>query len=285
MRIHLHSYAEVFTNVQMLRYSETFAFEGLSMFRIIGPLADEPSNWVFFVSSSCLFQHVTLGPSVFTVFASLTPWLSRYTYALPYLTHLGKGRGVEIRPHTAGHLLGGSIWEITKDSDSSIYAVDYNHSKERHLNRAVLETFVRWDNVDDDYDISMGASSKSLSFLTLRGWTPMASHWLAYPLIDPRFSSLTRILPSRPLRRRKSEMQSLWDTYSRHCDPTAMCSWCPMLLAGMYVYMCMYALYSPRLPLSCIQSSRVDAGLGFELDVGAFSLSTHSLACPAPSTL
>ena len=64
------------------------------------------------------------------------------------LTHrTGKGRGVEIRPHTAGHLLGGSIWEITKDSDSIIYAVDYNHSKERHLNRAVLETFVRWDSV------------------------------------------------------------------------------------------------------------------------------------------
>ncbi|KAF5748319.1 cleavage and polyadenylation specificity factor subunit 2 isoform X1 [Tripterygium wilfordii] len=55
----------------------------------------------------------------------------------------GKGEGIVIAPHVAGHLLGGTIWKITKDGEDVIYAVDFNHRKERHLNGTVLNSFVR----------------------------------------------------------------------------------------------------------------------------------------------
>ncbi|KAG9144402.1 hypothetical protein Leryth_017536 [Lithospermum erythrorhizon] len=55
----------------------------------------------------------------------------------------GKGEGIVIAPHAAGHLLGGTVWKITKDGEDVIYAVDFNHRKERHLNGTSLESFVR----------------------------------------------------------------------------------------------------------------------------------------------
>lgn len=49
--------------------------------------------------------------------------------------HLGQGCGLSITPLAAGHMLGGTIWKIVKDDEEEIiYAVDYNHKKERHLN-------------------------------------------------------------------------------------------------------------------------------------------------------
>lgn len=47
----------------------------------------------------------------------------------------GKGEGIVIAPHVAGHLLGGTLWKITKDGEDVIYAVDFNHRKERYGNR------------------------------------------------------------------------------------------------------------------------------------------------------
>merc|ERR1712051_164984 len=47
----------------------------------------------------------------------------------------GKGQGLAITPLPAGHMIGGTIWRIVKDGEEDIvYAVDYNHKKERHLN-------------------------------------------------------------------------------------------------------------------------------------------------------
>lgn len=43
----------------------------------------------------------------------------------------GKGEGIVIAPQVAGHLLGGTVWKITKDGEDVIYAVDFNHRKER----------------------------------------------------------------------------------------------------------------------------------------------------------
>ncbi|KAL4567760.1 hypothetical protein LXL04_023353 [Taraxacum kok-saghyz] len=43
----------------------------------------------------------------------------------------GKGEGIVIAPHVASHLLGGTVWKITKDGEDVIYAVDFNHRKER----------------------------------------------------------------------------------------------------------------------------------------------------------
>ncbi|KAM0888196.1 hypothetical protein ACQ4PT_028531 [Festuca glaucescens] len=54
-----------------------------------------------------------------------------------------KGEGVVIAPHVSGHLLGGTVWKITKDGEDVIYAVDFNHRKERHLNGTALGSFVR----------------------------------------------------------------------------------------------------------------------------------------------
>ncbi|CAF1091481.1 unnamed protein product, partial [Didymodactylos carnosus] len=47
----------------------------------------------------------------------------------------GNGNGLVITPLPAGHMIGGTIWKITKEGEEEIvYAVDYNHKKERHLN-------------------------------------------------------------------------------------------------------------------------------------------------------
>ncbi|KHG29898.1 Cleavage and polyadenylation specificity factor subunit 2 -like protein [Gossypium arboreum] len=68
--------------------------------------------------------------------------ITRLTYSQNY--HLsGKGEGIVIAPHVAGHLLGGTVWKITKDGEDVIYAVDFNRRKEKHLNGTVLESFVR----------------------------------------------------------------------------------------------------------------------------------------------
>lgn len=49
-----------------------------------------------------------------------------------------RGDGIEITPSCAGHMLGGAFWHIKKDVESIIYAVDFNHAAERHLNGALL---------------------------------------------------------------------------------------------------------------------------------------------------
>ncbi|CAL4993750.1 unnamed protein product [Urochloa decumbens] len=54
-----------------------------------------------------------------------------------------KGEGIVIIPHVAGHSLGGTVWKITKDGEDIVYAVDFNHRKERHLKATVLGSVVR----------------------------------------------------------------------------------------------------------------------------------------------
>ncbi|DBA85072.1 TPA: hypothetical protein ACH3X2_005797 [Trebouxia sp. C0005] len=51
----------------------------------------------------------------------------------------GKGNGLIITPFAAGHMIGGSIWRITSAvGEDVVYAVDYNHRKELHLNSTAL---------------------------------------------------------------------------------------------------------------------------------------------------
>ena len=39
-----------------------------------------------------------------------------------------------ITPLPAGHMIGGAIWKISKEGEEEIvYAVDYNHKRERSL--------------------------------------------------------------------------------------------------------------------------------------------------------
>lgn len=63
---------------------------------------------------------------------------------LYFFLYLGKGQGISITPLPGGHMIGGAIWKIVKDGEEDIiYAVDFNHKKERHLNGCVLETITR----------------------------------------------------------------------------------------------------------------------------------------------
>uniref|UniRef100_A0A1B0GEA0 Cleavage and polyadenylation specificity factor subunit 2 n=1 Tax=Glossina morsitans morsitans TaxID=37546 RepID=A0A1B0GEA0_GLOMM len=56
----------------------------------------------------------------------------------------GKGYGITITPLPAGHMIGGTIWKILKVGEEDIvYAMDFNHKKERHLNGCELERFQR----------------------------------------------------------------------------------------------------------------------------------------------
>ncbi|ORZ22739.1 beta-lactamase-like protein [Lobosporangium transversale] len=50
----------------------------------------------------------------------------------------GKCKGITITASSAGHTVGGTIWKISKDTESILYAVDYNHRKDKHLDATVL---------------------------------------------------------------------------------------------------------------------------------------------------
>lgn len=52
----------------------------------------------------------------------------------------GKCQGITISAFNAGHTLGGSIWKIVRGSDHIVYAVDWNHARDEHLNGCSLFT-------------------------------------------------------------------------------------------------------------------------------------------------
>lgn len=68
-------------------------------------------------------------------FARVTPLRYQQNMALS-----GKGAGIMVTPFAAGHLLGGAVWRVRRNGEDYVYAVDYNHRKERHLNGTVLES-------------------------------------------------------------------------------------------------------------------------------------------------
>ncbi|XP_048486095.1 probable cleavage and polyadenylation specificity factor subunit 2 [Plutella xylostella] len=56
----------------------------------------------------------------------------------------GKGLGIRIVPLPAGHTLGGTVWRISAPGEEDIvYAPDFNHKKERHLNGCEVERLLR----------------------------------------------------------------------------------------------------------------------------------------------
>ncbi|KAJ2764406.1 hypothetical protein IWQ57_005180, partial [Coemansia nantahalensis] len=50
----------------------------------------------------------------------------------------GKHSGIVITAHSAGHTIGGTIWTISNGAEVVLYALDFNHMKEGHLNRSSL---------------------------------------------------------------------------------------------------------------------------------------------------
>lgn len=59
------------------------------------------------------------------------------------LDALDGGAGIVVTPHPAGHMLGGTVWNITKGTESIVYAVDFNHRRERHLKPLSFSAFSR----------------------------------------------------------------------------------------------------------------------------------------------
>ncbi|KAI6205525.1 Cleavage and polyadenylation specificity factor subunit 2 [Aphelenchoides besseyi] len=60
------------------------------------------------------------------------------------LVNLKGDSGLQIMPLPAGHMIGGAVWRITKMGEEEIvYAVDFNHRKERHLNGCAFDSISR----------------------------------------------------------------------------------------------------------------------------------------------
>jgi cleavage and polyadenylation specificity factor subunit 2 len=68
-------------------------------------------------------------------FNGITQLRYRQEVALP-----GRGTGISITPLPSGRLIGGTIWKITAGGEEFIYAVDFNHRRERHLNGNSFES-------------------------------------------------------------------------------------------------------------------------------------------------
>ncbi|KAI8068327.1 beta-lactamase-like protein, partial [Gongronella butleri] len=66
-------------------------------------------------------------------FDKITPLRYSQPIALP-----GKCLGITITAYAAAHSVGGTIWKIKQDTNDIVYAVDFNHRKESHLDGTVL---------------------------------------------------------------------------------------------------------------------------------------------------
>ena len=55
----------------------------------------------------------------------------------------GKGDGITVTPHQAGHMIGSCVWKISKEGNDVVYAVDFNHAKERHLAASAINKLFR----------------------------------------------------------------------------------------------------------------------------------------------
>ena len=51
--------------------------------------------------------------------------------------------GITVTAYAAGHTLGGAVWKVHKDAEDVVYAVDYNHRREKHLNGTTLDAINR----------------------------------------------------------------------------------------------------------------------------------------------
>lgn len=53
------------------------------------------------------------------------------------------GSAITVTAYAAGHTLGGAVWKIHKDVQDIVYAVDFNHRREKHLNGTALDSINR----------------------------------------------------------------------------------------------------------------------------------------------
>jgi len=59
------------------------------------------------------------------------------------ITSGNRTSAITVTAYAAGHTLGGAVWKIHKDAEDVVYAVDYNHRREKHLNGTVLDSINR----------------------------------------------------------------------------------------------------------------------------------------------
>ncbi|PIA16578.1 Metallo-hydrolase/oxidoreductase [Coemansia reversa NRRL 1564] len=50
----------------------------------------------------------------------------------------GRHADIVVTAHAAGHTIGGTVWTISSGGETVLYALDFNHMKEEHLNRTSL---------------------------------------------------------------------------------------------------------------------------------------------------
>lgn len=82
---------------------------------------------------SCIFTEDDID-NVFALFKVVV-----YFEPIHLPDHNGNPTNIEITSYCAGHSIGGSIWKIRNDIDDIIYAIDFNHKIENHLNPCYLE--------------------------------------------------------------------------------------------------------------------------------------------------
>ena len=58
-----------------------------------------------------------------------------------------RGAGIVITPFPAGRLLGGAFWRLTKETETIVYAVDFNHVKDKLVDGGFMETAGRHPTV------------------------------------------------------------------------------------------------------------------------------------------
>ncbi|KAK4535068.1 hypothetical protein CDCA_CDCA03G1093 [Cyanidium caldarium] len=59
-------------------------------------------------------------------------------HPVKYQQVIDLGQGVQATPYPAGHLLGGAVWKLQKESEEIVYCVDVNHRRERLLNGCAM---------------------------------------------------------------------------------------------------------------------------------------------------
>ncbi|CAF4485290.1 unnamed protein product, partial [Rotaria sp. Silwood2] len=82
----------------------------------------------------------------------------------------GNGQGLTITPLPAGHMIGGAIWKISKEGEEEIvYAVDYNHKKERsNLTKISRPTLLITDALNTKYSQGQRKTKDAQLLKTMR---------------------------------------------------------------------------------------------------------------------
>ena len=111
----------VFDNMRLLKYSEEMPLSDK-----LAPAASATATTAT-TTTAAGGAAATLEPSEARLKSSSAPSSSR----------------IVISPHASGHSVGGCVWRIVCEGAVLLYAVDYNHSRERHLEGGLLEAFTR----------------------------------------------------------------------------------------------------------------------------------------------